>query len=197
MNNKKQIIIIHGGEAWDTHEEYIKYLNDYDFTKEKLNKILSRRWKDNLQEILGDDFQVIKPQMPSKSNAKYNEWAIWFEKLFPYLNKNIILIGHSLGANFLAKYLSENIMKSTIDQIHLVAGCYGWKGGFELADSLVQIEKQSADIFLYQSMDDPLVDFTDAEKYQVALPSATFVKFDDRGHFLQEEFPEIIENVKD
>ncbi len=196
MNNKKQVVVIHGGDAWDTYEEYIEYLKSYDFTEDKFNKITSRRWKDTLQENLGNSFEIIKPDMPSARNAKYNEWSIWFEKLFPYLTDNIVLIGHSLGANFLAKYLAENIINKSIEQVHLVAGCYGTKGGFELLDDLSQIEGQCDDVYIYHSTDDYVVGFADGEKYKKALPGAKFVQFDDRNHFLQEKFPEIVNNIK-
>jgi len=194
--DKKQVIVIHGGEAWDTYEEYIEYLKSYDFTMEKFDKIISRRWKENLQNNLGENFQVIKPSMPSERNAKYNEWTIWFEKLFPYLNEEIILIGHSLGATFLAKYISENILPKHISQIHLVSGAIGSKGGFNFETSLEKIENQCKNIFIYHSTDDFVVDFEDGLKYKKMLPKAIFIKFDDRNHFLQEEFPEIVQNIK-
>jgi predicted alpha/beta hydrolase family esterase len=134
--------------------------------------------------------------MPSGRNAKYNEWSIWFEKLFPYLNEEIILIGHSLGATFLIKYISENILPIHINQIHLVAGAICIKGGFGYNDSLDKIEKQCNNIFIYHSIDDPVVDFEDALKYQKMLTNAKFEQFEDRGHFLQEKFPEIVGNIK-
>ncbi len=194
--DKKQIIVIHGGEAWDTYEEYIEYLENYDFTREKFDKMTSLGWKDNLQKDLGSDFQVVKPKMPCGRNAKYHEWEIWFKKLFPYVNDNVVLVGHSLGANFLAKYLSENTLPVSIDQLHLIAGCYGWSGGFQLPSSLENITEQCNQIYIYHSTDDFVVDFADAKKYKKVLPSARLVQFEDRNHFLQEEFPEIIENIK-
>ncbi len=57
---------------------------------------------------LGNKFDVLLPKMPNPSNAKYNEWKIIFNKISKLLEKNVILIGHSLGAIFLIKYLSEN-----------------------------------------------------------------------------------------
>lgn len=195
-SGQKQVIVIHGGDVWDTNEEYIEYLINYDFTREKFDKITSRGWKDNLQEDLGTDFQIVKPGMPSKRNAKYIEWKLWFEKFFPYLNDDIVLIGHSLGANFLAKYLIENIMSVSIAQIHLVAGCFGAVAGFELPESLEDIQKQCKQIFIYHSKDDFVANFEDGKKYAKAIPNAQFITFTDRNHFLQEEFPEIVENIK-
>jgi hypothetical protein len=59
--------------------------------------------------------------MPAKQDADYIAWKIWFEKLFPFLQpENVILIGSSLGTIFLSKYLSENIFPRTIQSLHLV-----------------------------------------------------------------------------
>ena len=35
--------------------------------------------------------------MPNKYNASYKARKIWFEKIFPYLNdEDLVLVGHSL-----------------------------------------------------------------------------------------------------
>ncbi|MEA3323040.1 MAG: alpha/beta hydrolase [Patescibacteria group bacterium] len=193
---QRQVIVIHGGDVWDTNEEYIEYLKNYDFTREKFDKITSRGWKDNLQEDLGNDFQIVKPDMPSKRNAKYYEWNIWFQKIVPYLDDNVVLVGHSLGATFLVKYLAENKLSVNASQLHLVAGVFGYKGGFGLPRSFELIEQQSKNIFLYHSKDDVVVDFEDALKFQNVLQSAKLVQFEDRSHFNQARFPEIVENIK-
>lgn len=196
MNDKKHVIVIHGGEAWNTQEEYMNYLRDYEFTQEKFDKLTSKRWKDHLQADLGDDFFVIKPKMPNYQNAKYDEWEIWFSKIVPYIKNDAVFVGHSLGANFLAKYLAENDMDISISQLHLVAGCYGWVGGFELSGSLEGVSDTCHDVFIYHSHDDPVVDFSDAKKYQKALPKAVLIDFDDQHHFISERFPEIVQNIK-
>src|SRR4051812_10882369 len=103
---KKQVVVIHGGDTFGTYEEYIAFLKD--FAIDSLEYFMKMGWKDTLQESLGGAYQVILPKMPNKINAKYVEWKVWFEKLLPLLNNEIILIGHSLGGTFLAKYLSEN-----------------------------------------------------------------------------------------
>ncbi len=198
---KKQIIIIHGGEVFNTRADYLKYLKDYkiDFVRLKLKR---KGWKDNLEEKLGKNFEIIRPQMPSPRNAKYEEWKIWFEKFFPILRDNIILIGNSLGGIFLAKYLSENKFPVKISQLHLVAAPFGKeKDRYSLADfklpaSLKKIEKQASKIFLYHSKDDSIVPFSDLKKYADELPSAEKIIFKNRDHFFQEEFPELIERIK-
>lgn len=51
-------------------------------------------------------------------------------------------------------------------------------------------------IFLYHSKDDNIVNFSEMEKYAKALPEAEKYIFEDRGHFLGEDFLELIENIK-
>jgi len=121
---KKQVIFIHGGETFDTYDEYIEYLKNTEFDPDKFKV---KRWKDSLEENLGGGFQVIAPVMPSKYNSKYNEWEIWFKKTFPFLENDIVLIGHSLGGIFVAKYLSENKFPKKILATYLIAASMNLK----------------------------------------------------------------------
>lgn len=61
------------------------------------------------------------PQFPNKQNAQYEEWKILFGKILNALDDNIILIGNSLGAIFLVKYLSENKIDKKIQKTILLA----------------------------------------------------------------------------
>ncbi|MFA5986201.1 MAG: alpha/beta hydrolase [Parcubacteria group bacterium] len=193
MKKKKQIIVIHGGDAWNTYEEYITRLKEWTYDPYEMR---NDGWKKMLAEKLGEEYEVFLPQMPSKYNAKYTEWCIWMEKVLPYIHNEMVIVGHSLGANFVAKYLAENTVKCNIAQVHLVAGCYGIGGGFDLPNSLENIQKQCDQIFIYHSTDDPVVPYADALQYQKSLPQAKLITFSDRGHFLGDGFPEIVENVK-
>lgn len=103
---KKQILVIHGADTFDTNEEYLDYIKNFeiDFERFRNDRV---DWKDTLREKLGEDYEVIQPAMPNKFNARYAEWQIWFEKFIPHLESEVILIGHSMGGVFLAKYLSQ------------------------------------------------------------------------------------------
>lgn len=114
---KQQVFVIHGGTAFDTYEEYISYLQNKEVSLEKLQ---GRDWKMNLQDTLGDGYEVYLVKMPNAFNAVYKEWCLWFEKFLPLLNDGVIFVGHSLGAVFLAKYLSEHeisIGYTSLDEI--------------------------------------------------------------------------------
>ena len=196
---KRQIVVIHGGGVFDTYKEYITFLKKY---KLDFKKLQTKRWKENLPDRIGKDFEVVSIKMPNSINAKYKEWKIMFEKLFPFLENGLILLGHSLGGIFLAKYLSENNFPKKIKATFLVAAPYDDKtvkdflGDFKLPKKLDKFQKQGGKIFLYQSEDDSLVSLIDLEKYKKSLPGAEVVVFKNRGHFDQTEFPEIVKDIK-
>ena len=196
---KKQIIVIHGGETFDSYDKYIEYLKNFEMEFERIS---SKLWKDTLAPELGDNYEIISPRMPNSLNAKYLEWKIWFDKLTPFFNPEVVLIGNSLGGIFLAKYLSENVLPKKIIGTFLVAAPYDAEGtdyslaDFVLQDDLSLLQKQSGVLHLYQSKDDPIVPPQNVEKYRAKLPQAVITLLDGRGHFFQETFPEIIADIR-
>ena len=193
-NMKKQILIIHGGETFDTYDDYIEFLK----TGRVFSPVKRKKWKDDFQDKLGDDFFVLQPEMPCKWNAKYSEWKIWFEKVIPFIEDSVVIIGGSLGGIFIAKYLSENKFPKKILATYLLAAPYDVRNSdYNLSKDLSFFEEQGGKIYLYQSKDDTIVLPTNVEKYAKALPTAEKVIFEDKGHFIQEEFPELVESIKD
>jgi len=195
---KQQILIIHGGDASNTYDEYLENLKSWDIT---LDRIRTKGWKSNLQTTLGENFDVLNPKMPNAQNARYAEWKIWFEKIIPLLGDEVILVGHSLGAIFLTKYLSENKFPKNIKALMLISPPYNTPSVHPLADfvltmPLSKIADQVDKIILFHSKDDKVVPFTNAEHYLNDLPNIELITFKNRGHFNQEEFPEIVEKIK-
>ena len=113
----KQIIFVHGGSRYPDNDAFCEALKTWEYKPFTTRK----RWITRIQEQL-ERFQVFVPQMPNFANASYKAWKIWFEKWFSFFNEeDLILIGHSLGWQFLIKYLSENILPKHINQLHLVS----------------------------------------------------------------------------
>lgn len=80
--------------------------------------------------------------------------------------------------------------------LHLVAGGYNFPGhdyGSFQVDSATGLEKSAEQIHLYHSQDDPVVPFEELAKFQKDLPGANVHIFADRGHFIDPDFPELIE----
>jgi predicted alpha/beta hydrolase family esterase len=195
----KQVVVIHGGNAFPSNEEYLAYLRTREVDAESFKA--GKDWKTGLQEALGAGFEVFQPRMPGAQNAHYLEWKIWFERMFPFLKDGIILVGHSLGGVFLAKYLSENRMPVKIRAALLVAAPFDADGArplteFVLPNSLEQFESQAGSIMLYASKDDEVVAFKESNKYSLALPGAHVRVFEGRGHFNQPDFPEIVADIR-
>lgn len=197
---KKQVVVIHGGKTFDSYEEYINSLMTREVGIEKFKFKID--WRDSLRNELGDSFEIIQPKMPNSNNSQYVEWKIWFERLAPFLNDGVILIGHSLGGIFLAKYLSENDFHKRIQATILISAPFDVAdmdeslGMFRLPPLFEKFEKQGGQIFLFNSKDDDVVPFSNCLKYQKVLPSAQMVTFEDRQHFNQKEFPELVELIK-
>jgi 5'(3')-deoxyribonucleotidase len=88
-----QIIHIHGGNTFPDEATFLSYLQqkEYDPFKER------QYWCDWIKSSLPEHYQMFIPEMPNSKNASYKARKIWFEKVFPYLNdEGVILIGHSL-----------------------------------------------------------------------------------------------------
>jgi hypothetical protein len=197
---KKQVIVIHGGSAYEKYADYLADLKAETVDLDDLRR--ENGWKDNLQARLGNDFEVLRPQMPNRENATYLEWKVWFDKFTPLFNDEVVLVGHSLGGIFLAKYLSENKFPKGIFGTFLVAAPYhDDETDHSLADFVLTkgfdlFEEQSDRIFIYHSKDDPVVPFLAAMKYNGDIEKAELVSFEGRGHFNQAEFPEIEQDIK-
>ncbi|NQV12500.1 alpha/beta fold hydrolase [Candidatus Uhrbacteria bacterium] len=191
----QRVLIVHGGNSFDEYSAYLEYLRTRTIDLNRMKAGLG--WKDHLQRDLGDDFDVIQLSMPDRDNAKYLEWSIWFNRVLNLSDDPVILIGHSLGAVFLAKYLSEEEVSVPIVSTVLVAPPYGHdsRGGelieFELSESLSQLSEQGGAIHLFHSEDDPVISFNELAKYRAALPDAVVHIFKDRGHFNAAQFPQI------
>ena len=193
----KQVLIIHGGTSFNSYESYIEELKNSTLDYERLKP--QKSWKSWIAEQIHDT-DVLLPTFPNGFNAVYEEWKIMFEKIIPLLNSEISVIGYSLGATFLAKYLHETTLSTPVDQLILVSGVYDDETNEELGSfkitSAKGLEKSAGHIHLIHSKDDPVVPFGELAKFQADLPSAKTSIFTDRGHFGQPTFPELLELIK-
>lgn len=194
----RQVVVIHGGDAFASYEEYFAALQKLELDDPRTK---TKGWKALLGERLGPEYQIIAPRMPNASNAKYAEWKLWFEKHFKFLDNEVLLVGHSLGASFLARYLSENMFPKKIIGTFLVAGPFSVDEDRQLVEfvppaSMALLEQQGGALFLYHSKDDDVVSIEELAKYQHALPTATARVLDGRGHVSGDEFPELINDVR-
>lgn len=196
---KKQVIVIGGGDTFETREKYLDFLHNYEIDIERY-KSDKTDWKPWLRKKLGKDYEVILPIMPNKTNAQFEEWSIWFDKLIPFLQNNVILVGHSLGGIFLTKYLSENKFPKKIKGVFLVSPVYDKDSeGYPVLSFTLpkKLDLQTKNITIYHSKDDPVVPFSALKNYKNALPAAKVRILGNRGHINQEKFPELAQDILD
>lgn len=195
---KKQILFINGWVSKENYKDYIDYLNklEYNPFKDKLKK-----WRHHFVEDMWKDYEIINPAMPNKHFASYIEWKIMFEKTFPYLKDDIILLGHSQGATFIVKYLEENIFPKKIKKIILLAWAFKdsdlellWDFNFD--KKLQNFKKYENKIIFFHSKDDPVVSYNDLSDFKTLFPLSKYNIFENKGHFLWEDFIELINEIK-
>lgn len=193
----KQIVLIHGGDSFLSYDDYLADLRSTVLDLDRLRPHTG--WKDAVIDEFADSTDVLTPRMPNSANAQFEEWKIWFEKIIPFFGDDVRLVGHSLGAMFLAKYLHQSPLPKPVRQLHLVAGGYdsdteGY-GQFALT-SATNVPQSATDVFLYHSEDDFVVPFEELAKFARDMPTAHVYRFSDRNHFLDATFPELIDNLK-
>ncbi|HEU0266727.1 MAG TPA: alpha/beta hydrolase [Candidatus Saccharimonadaceae bacterium] len=193
----KQVLIIHGGDSFDSYKQYLESLKsrmiDYERIKYHTN------WRTWIAEKM-PEVDVLLPTFPNSSNAVYDEWKIFFEKIVPFLGDDVQLVGHSLGAMFLAKYLHSHVLPIKARRIILLAAQHdnvhevevGDIGSFKV-ESAEGVEQSTDEVHLFHSHDDPVVPYESLKHIKTNLPTATVHSFSDRGHFLDPTFPELLE----
>ena len=194
-------IHIHGGRA-QTLEEYMAYLKKESYTKSAPQQKI-REW---MYFSLPENYDVHIPEMPLKYMADYNLWKMYFEKILQSITaEKIILVGESLGAAFLLKYLATEDYEYPITQIHLIATPLGkWAdqevsglSDFALSQKdILNFSHSGITLHLYHSSDDEVVPISHTRQLSELLPFAHVHYFIDRGHFYKEtEFPELLREV--
>jgi hypothetical protein len=198
MKEKTQVFFVHGGDTFRRRKDYLQWLQN-----RKVSLDEKKSWKDDCINKLGINFDFIRPEMPCKNNARYDDWKIYFEKFIPLLKDQVIFIGTSLGGIFLAKYLSENKFPRKILATYLVAAPYdnnlpdeGLFGGFKLPSDLSLFEKNSSKTRLIFAEDDPVVSLEHLQKYVKKLPHAKVSVLKNKGHFRVKKLPEVIKMLQ-
>ncbi len=197
---RRQVLVVHGGHAWATRAAYLEYLR---MTPVHLDRMRAQQdWKATLGVNLANAYDVLTPRMPCSDCAHFEEWALWFSRVMEHVGDEVVLVGHSLGGLFLAKYLAERDVERTVAALFLVAAPWTVVGdktdleSFALPHDLSRLSEQVPHVYVYHSEDDPVVPVGDANKYCTALPRTVPRIFTDRGHFNAIRLPELEADIQ-
>ena len=155
-------------------------------------------WEPLLGKDLGPDYVVKAPRMPKPTDPHYDAWSGRIAQLVA-ASKTPVLVGHSLGASVLLKYLCEADPRPTFAGLFLVATPF-W--GSELPEFALPRDwaarlRDVSPLYLYHSRDDEVVPIEQLERYRRALPGAVVRVLDGRGHeFRQRRFTELVVDIR-
>lgn len=178
---KKRVLFIHGGGE-GAHEE-------------------DKKLAASLQDVLGAAYEVRCPKMPDEDSPEYEAWKDRIAQELTALDGQVILVGHSLGASILLKYLSEEKVEKPVAGIFLVAppywGAEDWEvGEYALQEDFASKLPEGLPLFFYHSRDDEWVPFAHLALYMEELPWATLREFDDRGHQFDDDLSEVARDIE-
>ena len=182
---KKRVLFVHGGGQGAYEED--------------------RKLAANLRVSLGASYDVRCPEMSDEDSPKYEAWKDRIARELVAPGGEIILVGHSLGASILLKYLSEEKSEKPVAGIFLLAppywGVEDWEvGEYALREDFASTLPRELPIFFYHSRDDEVVPFVHLTLYAEKLPRAAVCEFDGRGHQFDNDLSQVaqdIENLKE
>lgn len=140
------------------------------------------------------------PEMPAPYEPVYEKWCDVFERFD--INEDTILVGHSCGAGFLVRWLSEHKVK--VGKVVLVAP---WVDpGKELSTGFFNFVIDHKLVFrtdvltVLYSTDDENVILDTIRILREQLVNAQFQEFVDKGHFClsdmkTDKFPELLDAI--
>ena len=182
MEMKRDVLFVHGGGE-GAHE-----------ADEKLAA--------SLRDALGGGYDVRSPKMPDEGSPEVGAWKGKIAGELATMDGEAILVGHSVGAHMLLKYLSEEEVEKTVAGLFLVAAPYAGTGGWELEEDALPEDfasklPEGLPVFLYHGRDDEEVPFGHLALYEAKLPRATGRGFDGRGHQFGDDLSEVARDVRE
>jgi len=200
----QQIILLRWWTPKETYKDFYDFVEKYEINPYKEKYI---KWSDTLSKDLWNNFEVLEIERINKNFADYKTRKIMFNKYLSYIQNNSIWIWHSLWWTFFLKYLNELEEKKRtelfqkIKKLILVApACKDNKlekiGSFNFDTTLKNLQKYQNKIIIFGSTDDFICSFDEFEKIHKNIPNSKFIKFTNRNHFLQNTFPELLDEIK-
>ncbi len=185
----KTAIILHGRP---TKEQYFRG---------DLPSLSNMHWLPWLQsELVMKKVLAQTPELPEPYTPRYQDWKRIFEQFD--IDENTHLVGHSAGAGFLVRWLSETGLH--VGKVVLVAPWLDPEG--ELDTGMYQFEidhglrERTQGLEVFMSRDDEAEVHRSVELLRAKLPDLSVREFDGYGHFTlkdmeTEEFPELRDAV--
>lgn len=160
-----------------------------------------RKMAASLRYALGSGYEVRYPKMPDAHSPRYAAWKDRIAGELAELDGEVVLVGHSLGASILLKYISEERTATPVAGMFLVAPPYWGVEDWEVDEYALREDfgsklPEGLPVFFYHSRDDEWVPFAHLAHYAEKLPHALFREFDGRGHQFDDNLSEVAHDIE-
>ncbi len=181
-------LIIHGMPSKEEYDNnpYVGQYHWYGWAKSELEK---------------KGIHTSVPDMPMAYDPSYESWKTEFEHL--ELKKDTILIGHSCGAGFIVRWLSEH-KEVYVGKVVLVAPWtdpeYVLDTGMFDFEIDTELSFRTDGLSVMYSIDDEVEVLKTVAMFKEKFTNVDFIEYDNKGHFCLEDlggpaFPELIELI--
>jgi predicted alpha/beta hydrolase family esterase len=143
-------------------------------------------------------YQLLHPIIERPGTPTYTKFKKMFRSAFAAINEPVILVGHSLGASTLLKYLSEETRDVSILGLFLVSTPH-WKADmkeFQLKENFQASLEDISPIFLYHSKEDKDVPIDSLVFYEAALKKAVVRKLNGNEHMFSKGLPALVADIQ-
>lgn len=150
------------------------------------------------EELEKRGIPTVTPELPKPYAPVCEEWKAAFEASGT-INEETILVGHSCGAGFIVRWLSEN--KCRVGRVVLVGPWLDPEGTLPTGFFDFQIDPSLAEraegVTVFVSLDDGQAVLDSVARLKKEIPGVIVKEFQHRGHFTLEdmgkrEFPELL-----
>lgn len=138
------------------------------------------------QKLLEKGYKVDIPSMPNSDNPKMTEWLEYLRRIIGKPTEDIILVGHSLGAITILRYLEELKEGEKIGAAIFLAGFsydLEYEGYnkelanfFETPVNFEEVKKHCNKFIVLHSEDDKWVDIKHAHLFKEKLNAETIIQ---------------------
>lgn len=154
-----------------------------------------------LREALAEEYDIHCPIVEDPEAPAYARWQALFDRELAGRPGEIILIGHSLGASVLLKYLCESKPGLQIQGFFSIAAPYWGEDGWHVDDFAItgDVQKHLPELpafHLYHCLDDPFVPIGHMGLYQQLFPHAIRHELSGSEHTFAAGLPELAEDIK-
>jgi predicted alpha/beta hydrolase family esterase len=177
---KRQLLFVHGGGEGAYEED--------------------RKMAASLREALGGGYGVHCPKMPDEDSPPYPAWRDRIAGELAEFDGQVILVGHSLGASILLKFISEERTTTPLAGVYLVAAPYWGVEDWEVDEYVLREDfasrlPEGLPMFFYHGSDDVWVPFEHLALYAEKVPQARVREFEGRGHQFDDDLSEVAHDI--